>query len=111
MTLKCRRARGAHGAHARGRRRYSSAKLDRICGGAIDNHGSSSQVSTWILEEVLQVPIKPPTMPKVVTLLEFLHARGGLRRDVGGELKARCVASIESGSSYRPKVETTVGTA
>ena len=74
--------------------RRLEADLDEICGGQIDNHGSSQQVSTWILEEVLAVPIKPPAEPKLVGLSDHLRAKGGLRPDAGGELKRRNLGKL-----------------
>ena len=65
--------------------------LDRLCDRRVVNHGSTPQVSTWIMEEVLDEPIKRPEAPKVVGLFDFLRSKGGLRPDQGGELAARDV--------------------
>ena len=63
-------------------------ELDKISAGGVANHGSGAQVSTWILETVLQTPITPPAEPKLVSLFDYLRGQGGVQPDMGGELDA-----------------------
>ncbi len=64
-------------------------ELGRICLSAVANHASTAQIGTWVMEEVLATPIRPPVEPRLPGLLEFLRGKGGLRPDLGGELAAR----------------------
>ena len=65
-----------------------AGELSELCSYAIDNHGSSPQVSTWILERILGMPLKPVVKPKLISLVPWLKAQGGLKPDPAGELKA-----------------------
>jgi DNA polymerase I-like protein with 3'-5' exonuclease and polymerase domains len=64
-------------------------ELTRICYGRVANPASTAQISTWIIETVLETAIARPVEPRLIGLLEFLRQRGGLRLDPGGELRAR----------------------
>jgi hypothetical protein len=63
-------------------------ELTKESDGDIENHGSSAQVSTWIIEKVLNTRIRPPVEPKLVDLVQFLRQQGGIKPDRGGNLKA-----------------------
>ena len=82
----------AHAALMRGLTDQASAlklELDQACFGVIENHGSTAQVSAWVVEEVTGVPVKPPVAPRSIGLKEFLRRQGGIRPDQGGELRSR----------------------